>query len=44
MGNLKTGLNIFILNRNNVLNSNYYRDVAGCSGNEWSAGIAFTGE
>ena len=30
------GLNIFIINRNNVLNSDYYRDVAGCSDNEWS--------
>jgi len=38
------GLNIFIINRNIVLNSDYYRDVTGCSDNEWSAGIAFTGE
>jgi len=37
-------LNNFIINKNNVLNSDYYRDVAGCSDNEWSAGIAFTGE
>ena len=38
------GLVIFIINRNNVLNSDYYRDVAGYSDNEWSAGIAFAGE
>ena len=38
------GLVIFILNRNSVLNSDYYRDVAGCSDNEWNAGIAFTEE
>ena len=44
MENIKAGSNILIINRNNILNSDYYRDVAGCSDNEWSAGIAFTGE
>jgi len=29
---------------NNVLDSDYNRDVAVCSDNEWSAGIAFTEE
>ncbi len=44
MGDLNPGLNYYIINRNNILNSDHYRDVAGCSDNEWSAGIAFTEE
>lgn len=44
MENKINKFNNSIIKRNNILNSDHYRDVARCSDNEWSAGIVFTEE